>query len=442
MKLLALVGVAAAMEDACLTADNFANTQYTVRVGLGTPPQYLKAVPDTGSFELLAASTACSKTCGGGTHTLFDPNASSTYNNSGLATVLAYGQGEVGAALCNETIALGTLKVTDQNFLMMMVNRLKDWEAASYDAVMGIGPLATVSMEDPRPALMSSLGITTVGVCYGPSDGSPGRIDLGTGIPGIDYLWVPALGKQHWGVEINKVSVDGTPGEAGACSTAPYCAAIVDSGTSLIAVPDAILNDLSPVLDQVATDCSNMDKLPTIRLGIGDHAFELPPSLWVIKMKDVKEVKETQIGPFTMPYYTGKVEDECMPAFMSVNENTDHGPMIILGAPFLRAYAVAFDRSDPENRKMGYYPVPIGSRLCAGCDSAAVAPSPSPAAHADTELASAEPRKQHASQPLLPGEGPSSAAPAPRREVLAVSMASVRVPAWMRERRRTGRYEL
>eukprot|EP00966_Prymnesium_polylepis_P270816 6256333-Prymnesium_polylepis.1 len=74
MKLLALVGVAAAMEDACLTADNFANTQYTVRVGLGTPPQYLKAVPDTGSFELLAASTACSKTCGGGTHTLFDPN--------------------------------------------------------------------------------------------------------------------------------------------------------------------------------------------------------------------------------------------------------------------------------------------------------------------------------------------------------------------------------
>jgi len=406
----------------CLDAENFANTQYTVKVAIGTPPQYLKAVPDTGSFELLAASTKCSKTCGGGSHTLFNPNMSSTYASTGMATVLAYGQGEVGAALCNETIGLGTVKVSNQNFLMMLVNKLKDWDAASYDAVMGIGPLATVSMTDSRPALMTAMGLTVVGVCYGPSDGSPGRIDFGGGIPGVTYLSAPALGKQHWGVGLTKVHAmaNGTDTEYGTCSQAPGCAAIVDSGTSLIAVPEAMLNDLSPILDSVESDCSNIASLPSIKLDAGDgHVFELPPSQWVIKMKDVKQVKEQQVGPFVLPYYTGKTEDECMPAFMSMSEQTDHGPMIILGAPFLRQYAVTFDRTNPENRTMGYYQVPDGSRLCAGCGSHS-------GAAADLHA-----KPSHALQP----EGAPQVSEAARNEPMVVSMANLRYPQWLEQRR-------
>ena len=53
-----LLSLASAAGGNCIDADNFANTQYTVSIELGSPPQSLKAVPDTGSFELLAASTA------------------------------------------------------------------------------------------------------------------------------------------------------------------------------------------------------------------------------------------------------------------------------------------------------------------------------------------------------------------------------------------------
>ena len=63
-------------------------------------------------------------------------------------------------------------------------------------------------------------------------------------IPGVAYQTVPALGVQHWGLNITNMTADGWEGQAGHCSTPPYCAAIIDSGTSLIALPDAMLNDL------------------------------------------------------------------------------------------------------------------------------------------------------------------------------------------------------
>ena len=156
-------------------------------------------MPDTGSFELLAASTACLATCGGGNHSLFNASRSSTFSSARERMPLAYGQWEVEADLCNETIGLGSLRVPDQNFLMMTLNALKDWEPASYDAVMGIGPLATVALDDPRPALMTSMNITKVGVCYGPADGSPGRIDLGGGSRGWTTRRCPRSGSSTGG---------------------------------------------------------------------------------------------------------------------------------------------------------------------------------------------------------------------------------------------------
>ena len=92
LPLLALFG-AAASED-CLNADNFLNAQYTVKLQLGTPPQTLKVVPDTGSFELLVPTTACAETCQGN-HTLFDPARSSTFRTFMKGKMLAYGQGQV-----------------------------------------------------------------------------------------------------------------------------------------------------------------------------------------------------------------------------------------------------------------------------------------------------------------------------------------------------------
>jgi len=296
---------------------------------------------------------------------------------------------------------------------------------ATYDAVMGIGPMETVSTDSSRPSFMTGLGVTSVGVCYSAIEGEwqadGGRVDLGGGVPGLDYKWAAAVGTQHWGVLLDNfiVAGDGQSDQiqTTTCSSTSPCAGIVDSGTSLIGVPTSLLEELSPVLNLVASDCSNLHELPSIRIGSGEHSFEMPAAAWVVKMTDVPETTEMPLDPwgiFTIPVYTGRMTDECTHAFMAMDEMTDKGPMIILGAAFLRTYAVIFDRTDPSARRMGYARVPEGSDICAGCSATSASDSlaASTAALEPPALGETNARAVHAK--------PSG-----------VSMSTLRFPTWL-----------
>jgi len=137
-----------------------------------------------------------------------------------------------------------------------------------------------------------------------------------------------------------------------------------------------------------------------------------------------------------------------MPAFMTMEEMTDHGPMIILGAPFLRAYAVVFDRSNPQARTLGMHAVPSGSHMCSGCNATLdVVPSPSPAAngfvfdevHAPTE-------EVLSSGAMLPPTD-HVGSPRPQRrqhQPMSLSFPNLRFPMWMSDegRRVNGQFVL
>eukprot|EP00966_Prymnesium_polylepis_P181795 4211352-Prymnesium_polylepis.1 len=103
-----------------------------------------------------------------------------------------------------------------------------------------------------------------------------------------------------------------------------------------------------------------------------------------------------------------------------MDEMTDHGPMIILGAPFLRQYAVAFDRTDANARRMGYYKVPTGSSLCTSCDHTVT----TAAQHASATLTSKAPAGGRPMMPEPEPVGVSTERPRP----LGVSMARLRFP--------------
>ena len=72
-----LARAAADPRGTCVEADNFLNAQYTVKVGVGTPPQELSVVADTGSFEGVFASAECT---GCGQHHRFDRSQSTSFN--------------------------------------------------------------------------------------------------------------------------------------------------------------------------------------------------------------------------------------------------------------------------------------------------------------------------------------------------------------------------
>merc|ERR1719321_1805557 len=63
------------------------------------------------------------------------------------------------------------------------------------------------------------------------------------------------------------------------------CAAIVDSGTSLIAAPGAALMQLSEMVGPINEDCSNLKELPTLHFTLGDgRSFTLPPGAYVMRI--------------------------------------------------------------------------------------------------------------------------------------------------------------
>ena len=64
---------------------------------------------------------------------------------------------------------------------MMIKNNLRDFEYAAYDAIMGIGPLATANIpgegqEHPRPSIMQQMKASVVSICLGQSGGSNGAL--------------------------------------------------------------------------------------------------------------------------------------------------------------------------------------------------------------------------------------------------------------------------
>eukprot|EP00326_Haptolina_ericina_P028025 CAMPEP_0181179428 /NCGR_PEP_ID=MMETSP1096-20121128/6256_1 /TAXON_ID=156174 ORGANISM="Chrysochromulina ericina, Strain CCMP281" /NCGR_SAMPLE_ID=MMETSP1096 /ASSEMBLY_ACC=CAM_ASM_000453 /LENGTH=338 /DNA_ID=CAMNT_0023267779 /DNA_START=25 /DNA_END=1043 /DNA_ORIENTATION=- len=218
---------------------------------------------------------------------------------------------------------------------------------------------------------MSAMNITSVGVCLSQLDGANGRLDLNGGVPGLTYTPFPSIGQYHWGLSVSGITANG---HSFGCARPPYCAAIVDSGTSLITLPTPLLTELTPLMNSVKADCSNMHELPTLYLSVNGRELKLPPQLWVMRVQDSPVVKKAVYNipgykSMALPFYTGQYADECFPAIEAMDSMTDHGPMIILGMPFLRAYAAVFDRTNDAARTIELAEMPLGSDQCSSCST-------------------------------------------------------------------------
>jgi hypothetical protein len=102
-------------ESTSLTLTDYYNNQYVGTLSVGTPPQSLTVVFDTGSADLWIPSSSCSS-CGH--HTTFDSSASSTYtalvsSKTGEAGSFEvdYGSGKVSGYQAVDTVTIGDLAV-------------------------------------------------------------------------------------------------------------------------------------------------------------------------------------------------------------------------------------------------------------------------------------------------------------------------------------------
>jgi len=137
--------------------------------------------------------------------------------------------------------------------------------------------------------------------------------------------------------------------------------AIVDTGTSLLSMPQSVMDNLNKVLEELQFDCSRMKELPDLKFEIQGVTHMLAPDDYVAisdggmsslyKTRTVNDVAATIAMKKLFFHKPGKPEfidkvtgKECMLLFTEpLGQTSSMGEMAILGMPFFREYEISFD---------------------------------------------------------------------------------------------------
>ncbi|KAI0729009.1 aspartic peptidase domain-containing protein, partial [Irpex lacteus] len=129
---------------------NRTDLQWIGNITVGTPPQTINVVFDTGSFDLEISSTKCGAACAN--QIQFDPSKSSTFIDRINETTLNFGTGigidpvqgsnwSLQVRNSSDTVAVGGVSVPDVEFYLI-VNQTKEWAADPNSGIQGLGAKA------------------------------------------------------------------------------------------------------------------------------------------------------------------------------------------------------------------------------------------------------------------------------------------------------------
>mmetsp|Transcript_67254 Transcript_67254/g.180727 ORF Transcript_67254/g.180727 Transcript_67254/m.180727 type:complete len:429 (+) Transcript_67254:93-1379(+) len=311
-------------------------SEYFGKVSVGTPPQEFTVVFDTGSGNLLLPSQQCKdQACT--SHKRFNAGASSTAVDVGFAdspdkpvvkggdrdvVTITFGTGEISGVFVKDNICVGSI-CTHGNFVAATEESDEPFSLVPFDGIFGLG-LQQMS-EGPHFNILDCmirdkvLKANMFAVFFGATDEEPSEITFGEyrkAKMATDLFWVPVSSPGYWQVQMEDITIANK--RMSLCKG--QCQVAVDTGTSLMAGPTDIVNDLIDKL-AVANNCSNYDTLPDLGFVVGKHILNLKPE-----------------------DYVDKSEDGCSVALMTLDIPPPKGPLFIFGDPFLRKYYTVYDR--------------------------------------------------------------------------------------------------
>jgi len=315
-------------------------TAYYGKVEIGTPRQSFSVVFDTGSGNLMIPSTYCrSHACT--MHRRFDRKKSTTAEDieadgssskkGGLRDqiTVTFGTGEISGVFIEDDICIGSL-CTNMDFVGATDETDDPFSSFNFDGVLG---LALPQMaQGPGYSLMShlvdgkALRQNLFSVFLSDSDMEASEITFG-GVKeehmATGMFWQSVTRDSgYWQVQIEDITINNK--KQSLCND---CQVAVDTGTSQLAGPTDVINDLSKRLN-VKSDCSNFNNLPDLGFVIGENILNLKPNDYVDK------------GP-----------DGCEVSLMPLDVPPPNGPLFIFGDPFLRKYYTAYDAA---NKRVGF----------------------------------------------------------------------------------------
>ncbi|CAJ1345395.1 unnamed protein product [Effrenium voratum] len=302
--------------------------------------QAIAAIFDTGSFEIVVRSSRCTR-CVHPTAP-YEHEHSKTYQENGTLTQHVYGSGPCTTMLGYDTVQVGPKMVAvHQPIWEIVEHEIPILDTAKFAAIVGIGP--KFGYNSVQKTLLMNYHVDEFSICLNKESGKNGYLTWGTDVVHMepeDVATARVFGKHHWATNLSHIA---TKANSSVSVCQEGCAAIIDSGTSLIAAPAAALMELGQQIGHIAEDCSNLHELPNLRFNLDGHELELPPQAYVMRVVGAS-VEADSI--WDLLFFKPKIRkiDSCMPAFMEMDMSTQLGPVWILGMPFFRYYHTTFNR--------------------------------------------------------------------------------------------------
>ncbi|XP_068253893.1 pepsin A-like [Nyctibius grandis] len=306
---------------------NYLDNEYFGTITIGTPGQQFTVLFDTGSSNLWVPSVYCSSpACGN--HDRFNPSESSTFVATQQSVSIAYGTGSMTGFLGYDTVTVADLQVTNQIFGLSQTEPGDFFYYSPFDGILGLA-FPSISSSGATPVFdnMMSEGLVEQDLfsVYLSGNGQSGSFVLFGGIDSSyttnGITWIPLSAETYWQITMDSVNLGNQPV---ACTSG--CQAIVDTGTSLLAVPTSAYNNILAALGATTNgmiSCQSVSSLPDFVFYLNGNAFPIPPSAYVTEN-----------------------DGYCTVGFEGLNMPTESGELWILGDVFIREYYVIFDRAN------------------------------------------------------------------------------------------------
>lgn len=323
------------------------NLLFYTNVSVGTPSQTFKMVLDTGSSDVWVTGNINNTKCH---HRQFLPNVSSSFQWTNLTFQDIYGTGSVKGQWGYDTIGLKDNLVLASPF--GIISEVDSFMCnISVDGILGLGLDSLTSSPNNLTWFSqlhsqdnSSKAYFTFNISL--NDDIVSKFTIGEYLPEYkdkNYNIHHILSETgYWSLPISHLSINDKATKVVNNYCDPYCPAIVDSGTSLITVPETVYLSIMEEIIREPSGCHYSDSYQRYVCNNPDECRALPKL--AISIPD-QEGKLVNYNLSHQDYTTNLPGKGCA---ILLDKSPNNYPIWILGLTFLNRYYTVFHQQNQQ----------------------------------------------------------------------------------------------
>lgn len=262
-------------------------------------------------------------------HNKYDHSESSTYKKNGSDFDIQYGSGAVKGYISNDNVQIGDIKLKGIDFAEVTEEPGLAFAFGRFDGILGLA-YDTISVNKIVPPFyemvkQGAIDEPVFAFYLAGTDDSEGSEVVFGGVDKSHYTGeitkIPLRRKAYWEVDLDAISFGKQSAEIDATG------AILDTGTSLIALPSTLAELLNKEIGakqsfngQYTIECEKRDSLPDLTFTLSGHNFSITAFDYILE-----------------------VQGSCISAFQGIDIPEPAGPLAILGDAFLRKWYSIYD---------------------------------------------------------------------------------------------------